>query len=100
RHAGQDWGLACTNGTCPAADCREAAVCADVLMTHFEAIAGQSSPTRVISIVGFVHGLSHLFMLVVPPIFLLLQDEFSVSLVELGVVLAAFNLVTTVTQYP
>lgn len=70
------------------------------MATHFEAIAGQSSPSRVIGIVGLVHALSHLFMLVLPPIFLLLQDEFTVSLVELGLVLAGFNLVTTVTQYP
>lgn len=65
-----------------------------------EAIAEQSSAGKVIGIVGFVHGLSHLFMLVVPPVFVLLQDEFEVSLVELGLIIAGFNLVTALTQYP
>lgn len=54
---------------------------------------------RTIWSVGYVHGLSHLYMLVLPPLFPLLSKGLDVSIGELSFVLAGFNLITAATQY-
>ncbi|WP_339115382.1 MFS transporter [Thioclava sp. GXIMD2076] len=49
--------------------------------------------------VGYVHGLSHLYMLALPPLFPLLGKGLDVTLGQLAIVLAGFNLITAATQY-
>ncbi|MBT9386128.1 MFS transporter [Pseudooceanicola sp. CBS1P-1] len=54
---------------------------------------------RVIWSVGYVHGLSHLYMLALPPLFPLLSRDLGASLAGLAGILGAFNLITAATQY-
>jgi MFS transporter, FSR family, fosmidomycin resistance protein len=43
---------------------------------------------RVMSLIGLVHGVSHFFQLVLPPLFPLVKDALAVSYTELGLVMA------------
>jgi FSR family fosmidomycin resistance protein-like MFS transporter len=56
--------------------------------------------TRVITLVSAAHFVSHYYILVLPPLFLLVRAEFGVSYVELGVALTAFNVISAVMQTP
>lgn len=51
-------------------------------------------------IVSLVHGYSHLLMLVLPPLFFVLTQDFDVNLFTLGLLISGFNLVTALTQFP
>lgn len=66
--------------------------------------AGRSEETRrdagVIALVSAAHFVSHYYMLLLPPLFLAVQEEFEVSFTTLGLALAAFNVVTVVLQVP
>jgi MFS transporter, FSR family, fosmidomycin resistance protein len=55
---------------------------------------------KVISLVGTAHFFSHFYILVLPPLFPLLRDEFGVGYTALGVALAVLNGVTGLTQAP
>jgi MFS transporter, FSR family, fosmidomycin resistance protein len=56
--------------------------------------------TRVITLVSAAHFVSHYYILVLPPLFLLVRAEFGVSYVELGVALTAFNVISAAMQTP
>jgi MFS transporter, FSR family, fosmidomycin resistance protein len=56
--------------------------------------------TRVITLVSAAHFVSHYYILVLPPLFLLVRAEFDVSYVELGVALTAFNVISAAMQTP
>ena len=55
---------------------------------------------KVISLIGTAHFFSHFYILVLPPLFPLLRDEFGVSYTALGLALAVLNGVTGLTQAP
>ena len=55
---------------------------------------------RVIGLVGSAHFVSHVFILVLPPVFPLVRAEFDVSYTELGLVLAIFNIISALLQTP
>ncbi|MGD9922401.1 MAG: MFS transporter [Pseudorhodoplanes sp.] len=55
---------------------------------------------RVIGLVGAAHFVSHVFILVLPPVFPLVRAEFSVSYTELGLVVAVFNVISALLQTP
>jgi len=66
-------------------------------MTH------PSTPPKHFKVVGLVstgHFLSHFYMLLIPPLFPLLKDEFGIGFTELGITITVFSLVTGLTQAP
>ncbi len=54
----------------------------------------------VMSMIGAGHTMSHFYLLTLPPIFLLLQTEFSVSFAELGLLVSVMNVASGVSQLP
>ena len=55
---------------------------------------------KVMSLIGTGHFFSHFYILLLPPLFPLLKDEFGVGYVELGFAIAVLNGVTALTQAP
>jgi MFS transporter, FSR family, fosmidomycin resistance protein len=53
-----------------------------------EAASLPARDIRVMSLIGLVHGVSHFFQLVLPPLFPLVKDALDVSYTELGLVMA------------
>ncbi len=56
--------------------------------------------TRVNLLIGTGHFLSHFYLLLIPPLFLIWQREFSVSYAELGLAVALMSGITAVLQTP
>src|SRR5215468_1717055 len=66
-------------------------------------IAGVRRPTRdarVIGLVSAAHFVSHLYGLLLPPVFALIHGEWGLSYQELAVVLATYNVVSAAVQTP
>ncbi len=59
-----------------------------------------SHDTRVITLIGTGHFLSHFYMLCLPPLFLVWREEFGVSYAELGLAVALMSGVTALGQTP
>lgn len=55
---------------------------------------------RVITLVGAGHFVSHIYILILPPLFLFVREDFGVSFTELGVALATFNILSATLQTP
>jgi FSR family fosmidomycin resistance protein-like MFS transporter len=55
---------------------------------------------RVIGLVSTAHFVSHVYMLLLPPLFVLIRGEYGVSYSRLGLALAAFNIVSALMQTP
>jgi MFS family permease len=55
-------------------------------------------PYRTIAIVCFAHFLSHFYILLLPPVFLLMSPHFGVGFTELGIALTVFSVATTLSQ--
>src|SRR3990172_11151721 len=55
---------------------------------------------RVVSLVASAHGLSHFYVLALPPLFPLLRDEFGVGYAALGAIVSALALASGVGQLP
>jgi MFS family permease len=68
--------------------------------TTLTAETARTTDTRVITLVSAAHFVSHYYILVLPPLFLLIRDEFAVSFVELGAALTAFNVISAAMQTP
>jgi MFS family permease len=63
--------------------------------------AGWTAPERrLLGAVAVAHALSHLHMLVLPPLFPLLHAELGLGFVELGLAITVFSAVSAVTQAP
>lgn len=56
------------------------------------------SDVQVIGLVGFAHGISHFFHLILAPLFPWLKDEFGVSYAALGLLMTAFFVVSGLCQ--
>ncbi|HEX4779337.1 MAG TPA: MFS transporter [Usitatibacter sp.] len=52
----------------------------------------------IISLVGFAHGTSHFFHFVIPPLFVMLMAEFSLTFTQVGAVMSVFFVVSGVGQ--
>lgn len=55
---------------------------------------------RVLWLVGAAHFVSHFYIVLLAPLFVLIRDDFDVSYTQLGLALAAFNIVTALFQTP
>jgi FSR family fosmidomycin resistance protein-like MFS transporter len=55
---------------------------------------------RLIGLVSAAHFFSHFFILLLPPLFPLMTEAYSVGFMELGFAYAVFSVVTTLTQAP
>ena len=69
-------------------------------VVEISAVARRGSEERVMGLVGAAHFASHYFILLLPPLFPFLRKEYDVSYTDLGLALAAFNIVSAVFQTP
>jgi MFS family permease len=71
-------------------------------MTSTVASAGALRATdfRVVGLVGLGHFVSHVYIIILPPLFPFLRAEFGVSYTELGSVMALFNILSALLQPP
>src|SRR5262245_19986788 len=60
--------------------------------------APRAAETRFVTSVCFAHFVSHYYMLLLAPLFIVIKDDFGVSYTELGLALTMFNIVSTVGQ--
>jgi len=71
----------------------------ELMNTRAEAIFEPQQPNlwrrdaEVIGLIGFAHGVSHFFHLILAPLFPLLKVEFGVSYAELGLLMSVFFVV-------
>jgi FSR family fosmidomycin resistance protein-like MFS transporter len=68
--------------------------------TTIAASSPRASDFRVIGLVGAAHFVSHIYLLVLPPVFPFVRAEFGVSYTELGLVVAVFNIISALLQTP
>jgi MFS family permease len=71
-----------------------------VEMTDIAGIPGQTSDAKVIGLVSGAHFMSHVYMLVLPPLFALVMADYPVGYEGLAFALASFNVVSAVFQTP
>src|SRR5262245_40435947 len=62
--------------------------------------ARRTSDTRLVAGVSTAHFVSHFYMLVLPPLFAFVKDDYGVSYTEIGLAITVFNLVSAVAQTP
>jgi MFS family permease len=55
---------------------------------------------KVVATIGVAHFYSHLFILLLPPLFPLIRDDLQVSYLELGFILTGFAVTSAVSQLP
>ncbi len=60
----------------------------------------RAGDARVIAAVSAAHFVSHFYMLVLPPLFAFVREDYGVSYIELGLALTVFNVVSAVLQTP
>ena len=58
------------------------------------------STTRIVALVSAAHFFSHFYMLLLPPLFPLMRDDFQIGFTELGFALTVYSLSTALTQVP
>ena len=63
-------------------------------MTTATLRAPERSDIEVISLIGFVHGVSHFFHLLLPPLFPWLMHDFGLSFTGIGVTMTVFFIVS------
>ena len=59
---------------------------------------GLAGDVRVIGLIGAAHMMSHMFMFMLPPLFIRLQAAHGVSYLELGILAAAFPVGTAISR--
>src|SRR3984893_14490563 len=60
----------------------------------------EAGALRVIAPAALAHFASHLNMMILPPLFAIVREDFGVTYTELGLALVAFNIVSGVLQVP
>ncbi len=71
-----------------------------VEMTDIAGIPGRTSDAKVIGLVSGAHFMSHVYMLVLPPLFALVLVDYPVGYEGLAFALASFNVVSALFQTP
>src|SRR5215469_2354334 len=71
-----------------------------VTATDIAADRRRAGDTRVIGLVSAAHFVSHVYGLLLPPLFAFIRSDYGLSYQELAVVLASFNLVSAALQTP
>jgi FSR family fosmidomycin resistance protein-like MFS transporter len=71
-----------------------------VTPTTIATAVARSTDARVIALVGSAHFVSHIYILVLPPLFPFVRADFGVSYTELGIAIAIFNILTGLLQTP
>jgi MFS family permease len=66
--------------------------------TTHPAPGGLSRELKVTTLICAAHFVSHFYILILPPLFVFIRDDFGVSYTELGFALTAFSVVTTLVQ--
>jgi MFS family permease len=66
----------------------------------FPAAPPRATDFRIIALVSSAHFASHVYILILPPLFPFLRAEFGVSYTELGAAIALFNILTATLQTP
>jgi MFS transporter, FSR family, fosmidomycin resistance protein len=62
--------------------------------------AGWQRDAKVISIVAIAHFVSHVYIMLLPPIFLLVKDHFGVDYTKIALALTAYNVASALLQTP
>jgi FSR family fosmidomycin resistance protein-like MFS transporter len=62
--------------------------------------AMNTADLRLIGSVSFAHFVSHINMIILPPLFAIVREDFNVSYTELGLALVVFNAISGVLQVP
>jgi MFS family permease len=68
--------------------------------TEFATAAARAADAKVTALVSGAHFVSHLYILVLAPLFPVIRADFDVSYTELGLAIAAFNVTTATLQTP
>lgn len=68
--------------------------------TTLAAEPSRSTDVKVIGLVSLAHFVSHIYILILPPLFPFLRAEFGVSYTELGAAIALFNILSAALQTP
>ena len=68
--------------------------------TREPADAGWQRDAKVIGIVSIAHFVSHVYIMLLPPIFLLVKDHFGVGYTEIALALTAYNVMSALLQTP
>lgn len=69
-------------------------------LTETAARPPRSRDAKIIGLVSGAHFVSHVYMLVLPPLFAFVRADYAVSYAELGIAIAAFNVVSLLFQPP
>src|SRR5665213_1543096 len=69
-------------------------------ISHIAQMPGRARDARIIGLVSGAHFISHLYMLVLPPVFAFIKADYAVSYAELGFAIATFNVVSAAFQTP
>src|SRR3954466_3707126 len=62
--------------------------------------AGRRRDAKVIGIVATAHFVSHVYIMLLPPIFLLVKDHFGVDYTDIALALTAYNVMSALLQTP
>ncbi|MGE5151675.1 MAG: MFS transporter, partial [Rhodospirillaceae bacterium] len=62
--------------------------------------AGWQRDAKVISIVAIAHFVSHVYIMLLPPIFLLVKDHFDASYAEIAFAITIYNVMSALLQTP
>ena len=61
---------------------------------------GKSREARIIGLVSAAHFVSHVYIIILPPLFAFIRADYAASYAEIGFAVATFNIVSTVLQAP
>jgi MFS transporter, FSR family, fosmidomycin resistance protein len=67
---------------------------------HYLGAPSRGREAKLIGLIGGAHFISHVNFIVLPPLFAFIRADYHVSYAELGLLLAVFNILSTVLQTP